>query len=67
MSSNFILFWFSFLQGMFEVLHECMKMKNRKREEDEEMLIKLNVGDAPLDTMFLYNLTIPFLKNRSSG
>jgi hypothetical protein len=37
------------------------------REEDEEMLIRLDVGDAPLDTMFLYNLTFPFFKNRSNG
>lgn len=28
------------------------------REEDEEMLIRLYVGAAPFDTMFLYNLTV---------
>jgi len=28
---------------------------------------KIDVGDAPLDTMDLYILSIPFLKNRSKG
>jgi len=37
------------------------------REENEEMLIRLYVGAAPLDAMFLYNLTVPFFKNRPNG
>jgi len=42
-------------------------MMKMGREKDEEILIKLDVGGGPLDTMFLYNLTVPFLKNRSNG
>jgi len=37
------------------------------REEDEEVLIRFDVGVAPLDRMFLYNLTVPFFKNRSNS
>jgi len=28
---------------------------------------KLDVGDAPLDTIDLYNLVIPFFRKRSKG
>jgi len=43
-----------------------MMMKMR-REEDEEMLKKLDVDDAQLDTIDLHNLAVSFLKKRSKG
>jgi len=41
--------------------------KDEDGREEEEMLIRFDVGAAPLDRMFLYNLTVPFFKNRSNG
>ena len=42
-------------------------MMSMRREEDGDMIKKLDVGDAPLDTIDLNNLVIPFLKIRSKG
>jgi hypothetical protein len=35
-------------------------------ENDEEMLIKMDVGDAPLDTIDLHNLVFTFSKKKRS-
>jgi len=40
-----------------------MLMKTR-REEDEKMLKKLDVGDAPLDTIDLHNPAVPFFEKK---
>jgi len=43
--------------GFIELFNECMKMR---KEKDEVMLKKLDVGDALLDTINLHNLAVPF-------
>lgn len=44
-----------------------MIKKKMWEEEEEENQKQLVVGDAPLDTIDLYNLVVPFLKKRSNG
>jgi len=43
---------------MYEML---MKMR---REEDEEIFKKIDVGDAPLGTIDLHNLIVPFWRKK---